>query len=141
MRDRGSGKQRIETTLSSEFVVVIKYMVDNLIFCERCAIFFPFRCFVAIIFYLETEHIVVVDGMDDGVLMQTAFEHIFGSYGFSHLTIDAHRVAILLKDRSASEAKELRFREEVAYSSVVFAKLATMTFVENEYHTLVAQSL
>ncbi len=92
-----------------------------------------------VVVHVEAQDVLVFDGVGDGVFVQGLLEQIFGSFEGLLVTLDAFVAGVLLEDRRASEAKQLRVGEELFDGPVVVAKLRAVAFVEDEHDALVAQ--
>ncbi len=91
--------------------------------------------------HFEAQDVIVRDGVGDGILVQAFLEYILGGDILGLLTVYACVAAVILEYRSAGEAEKLGLGEEVPDSGVILAKLATVTFVEDEDDAFVSQAL
>jgi hypothetical protein len=81
---------------------------------------------------MEAQHVAIFNGVGDGVGVQLLLEDILGGFVGSLLTFDLLIVGVLPKDGRARKAKELGVGKEVLNGLVVFAKLRSVAFVEDE---------
>jgi hypothetical protein len=90
---------------------------------------------------VKAQYIFVINGVSDGVSVQFFFEYIFGGFKRANRAVDLFVAGVIVKNRCAGKAKQLRFREEFFDSFMVVAKLRTMTFVKNYDDALIALGL
>ncbi len=100
--------------------------------------FLPFVVFAEII-DVKAQYVFVINGVSDGVGVQFFFEYIFGGFERAYRAVDLFVAGVVVKNRCAGKAEQLRFGEEFFNGFVVFAKLRAMAFVENKHDALVAQ--
>ena len=77
--------------------------------------------------------------MRDRVGVELVLEEIFGGLQGRDASLDLLHGRVVLEDRSASEAEELRVREELLDGLVVLAELGAVALVEDEDHPLLAK--
>jgi len=88
---------------------------------------------------MEAKHVAVIDGVGDGVSVELIIEHVLGGYHAGLLSFDGAIDGVLLEDRCTGKAKELGFWKMLYDCPVIFTKLRTMTFIEDDGHASVAQ--
>ena len=80
----------------------------------------------------ELQHILVADGIDDGIGMQLFAKGLLRGAQVGKLAC----TGILGEDRRSREAEDVVFLEGLGNHHVHVAELAAMTFVEDEHHVL-----
>ena len=90
---------------------------------------------------METKDISILNRVRDCVCMKLVLKQILGGAKRSDIFFNLFYSCVGLENWRTGESKELRIGEELADSSVIFAKLRPMTFVEDEDHSLIAKLL
>ena len=88
---------------------------------------------------MKAEHVLVLNGVGDGVGVQPLLENVFRRPVRALLPVHLRVVRVVLKNGRAREAEQLRLREKRGNGLVVFAKLRPVALVKDEHHALVAQ--
>jgi hypothetical protein len=87
---------------------------------------------------VKAQHVFVIDGVSDGVGLQFFFENVFGGFKRADGAVDLLVAGVVVKNRRAGKAKQLRFREKLFDGFVVFTKLRTVAFIKDNDDALVA---
>ena len=90
---------------------------------------------------VETEDVLILDRVGDGVGVEFLLEEVLGGSQGGDVSLDLLDGRVVLEDRGASEAEELRVWEELLDGLVVLAELRAVALVEDEDHSLVSQLL
>ena len=141
IRDRRSSQKGIEPAFRRKDIVVVKDMLYDLVLTQRFVDRSPIRIRIPVMLDLETQNVIVRDGVCDGILMQTFLEDVLRGDILSLLAVHTRITAVLLEDRSSREAEELSLGEEVPDSSMILPELAAVALIEDEDDTFVLQSL
>ena len=104
-RDGRRCKQGVEAAVSREGVVVVEDMLYDLPYIQRLLYRIPVSICITIMLYLESQDVVVRDGVRDGVLVQTFLEHVLGRNVLCLLAVDTGVATVLLEYRSTGKAK------------------------------------
>ena len=95
--------------------------------------------FSVVVVDMELENVFVINGIGDGVLMELLLEDVFcGDVGGCG-TVNFCVVAVVFEDWRSGETEHLGVREEIFNHATVLAKLAPVTFIENEDNSLVLE--
>ncbi len=92
-----------------------------------------------VIVHMKAQHIMIFDGVRNGIGVQLPLEEVFCGFVGSLLTFDLLIDRVFLKDRCARKTKELCFGEEFLNCFVIVAKLRAVAFVKDKDHALIAQ--
>ena len=137
--DGRRGEQRIEAPIGGGGVVLFENRLDDGALRERVA---GLGCALAIgleVIDVESQHVAVVDGVGDRVLVQFLLEEVFSGLERLDVAVDLPDGGVLLEDRRSGEAEELRVGEERRDGFVGVAELRTVALVEDDGHALVAE--
>ena len=96
-----------------------------------------FIAFDFVIIDMEFQDVAVINSIGNGVGVQLLFKNVQGRLKCGICTVNTFVTGIFFKNRCASKAKQLSFREEVFNRPMVITELASMTFVKDKHHSFV----
>ena len=137
--DRRRRKQRVEPAPARCGIVLLEHRIDDGTLGDRITRLRHIGAIGLEVVHMEPQHIAVLDGVRDGVGVQPLLEHILGGLQCLRVTDDALLGRVLVEDRGAGEAEELRVGEEFIDRFPVVAELRSVALIEDEDDPLIPE--